>query len=463
MKKRAKSTEASETPANKTSKRTSAPGSNAKKVKRRPTKASVGASQSDVSRKTPTKKSPLSPRGEKKRKAQHRPGRGLPGSNRRPSGPGEQWSRIAVARAPAFEHSVPAYLLDGNYFFLDWNAAFDELIAGPLKLKRRYSHAQDFVVALEDWKSVWKRSLDKFESGNEPLIDMESLALRTERYGLIKFQKIAVQIADEQARLAAWSVYLNILGADHLDDVWDAIARRLESDLNWSRYAISYDGLLLSFDDYCDLTDLIVGRMADCRRCLDLGTGTGNAALKLLRAREDREVWAVESNHTMIQQLIEKVQRASDEDDTDYFARLMPLKQDVLRLDDVRDLLPEDYFDGAILVNVLYAVDDPDKCLRQVFDLLRPGGRMVLSTPDRSTSVDKLFGRMREVLERKGLFHALRQHFLDARQRHRDMDQKIHRDTESDIRGYVEESGFKIVDWRREYVDAVAVVEAEKP
>jgi SAM-dependent methyltransferase len=259
-------------------------------------------------------------------------------------------------------------------------------------------------------------------------------------------------------------VYLNVTGADRVADLWRDLQVRLTRDLNWSRYSISYDLLLRDFDDNAAQLDLMVGKLGGARRVLDLGAGTGTGTLRLLRAPDRKEVWAVESNHAMVQQLVAKIERSEAEAGQDYFGRLHVLKEDIRRLDDVRDLLTPGSYDAALLVNVLYALDDPVKCLRDVFALLRPGGRVVLSTSHRDTDVDKLFARIREVLERKGLFQQLRPNFEDARRRHDAMTADIHRSTKGEVRAFVEEAGFRIVDWREnEYVDAVVVVDAVKP
>jgi SAM-dependent methyltransferase len=140
----------------------------------------------------------------------------------------------------------------------------------------------------------------------------------------------------------------------------------------------------------------------------------------------------------------------------------MPLHEDILRLDEVK-VLSSGSFDGALLMNVLYTLDDPERCLRETYELLKPGGVLVLSTPHSETNVDQLFGRMRESLQAKGVFDSLRSNYDDARRRHEDMMDRIHRDTQTDIRHYVEEAGFQICDWKPAYVDSVVVVEAVKP
>ncbi len=143
--------------------------------------------------------------------------------------------------------------------------------------------------------------------------------------------------------------------------------------------------------------------------------------------------------------------------------RLTIVKDDILRLED----LPVGYFDAAVLLNVLYTVDDPRLCLEQIARVLRPGGVLVLSTPHQGTDVDRLFLRMREVLERKGRFDELRFNYEAARRTHEKLLPNIHRDSKDDIRDYLCSAGFEIEDesrdWRdSEYVGAVVVVRARR-
>ena len=367
-----------------------------------------------------------------------------------------------VERRPAFGE-IGSAARDQERARCHQGVEFDQIVAAPLGLERVQSHAGDFVAKLENAQEVFERSKRVFAPGREPLVDTETLIFDSDkhcgRFGKIEFQKIATQIADNNAELAAWIVYLNVSRAERWQELWRDVTTRLKEALHWARYALSYDKLLLNFDDYDQLVSSIVKRLGSCRRCVDLGAGTGNGTLKLLQARPDREVWAVEASHAMLQCLIDKVTRAETDAECDYFKRLRPFREDILRLDQI-NVLPTGYFDGAALINVLYTLDDPERCLREVHELLRPGGVLVLSTPHSETDVDQLFDQMAKVLTRKGLFPRLQSNYDDARRRHEEMMDSIHRDTKDDIRGYLQRAGFIIRDWRSAYVDAVVIVEA---
>ncbi len=387
----------------------------------------------------------------------------LPGVKNQPTGPAESWRQITAARITAFEHTVPAYLLDENFFFLDWNPAFDELFAQSLKLRRRTSHAGDFVAELVNPVEILKRATQVFDKDPKPLVDLEPLQLKSKKYGLINFRKIAVQISDSDAKMTAWAVYLNIESCENAALLWSDLQRRLESELNWSRYAISYDKLLLNFSANVQLLETIVAKVAGCQRCLDLGAGTGNVTLQLLQSDDSRFVCAVEPNHAMAQQLISKVEHLESSTNTNYFSRLHVMKESIQRLDEYPKIVRPGSYDAALLVNVLYAIDDPQKCLEKVAALLKPRGKLVLSTSHRETNVDHLFAVMEGSLREKGLFQSLKSNFVDARERHAAMISRIHRDTKAEIRGFVERAGFDIVEWSDgEYANAVVVVHAEK-
>lgn len=367
---------------------------------------------------------------------------------------------IGNARSQIFDVISPCYLLDANFFFLDWNIAFEEFIAKPLGLTLG-DHGLDFVSRLANCEEVIEHSKATFGYGKaNPPVDLEVLQIRTPAYGLMHLQKIASQIIDEDGTPVAWVVNLNFIKAENDAQLGKDFAATLQERLDWSRYAISYDRLLVPFDDYNQLVDRVVRLVGPARRCVDLGAGTGNCALRMLDSDPAREVWAVDASDSMLRFLRKKLRSRSPQG-SGYAERLITLRDDILSLRTLAN--KSETFDAAILVNVLYAVHDPVACLRQAHRLLRPGGVLVVSTPHSETDVDALFARMRVVLERKRVFSNLRSNFDDAREIHQRMIGRIHRDKKEDIRRYVTEAGFRIDSWSPdEYVGAVVLLRAIK-
>ena len=126
---------------------------------------------------------------------------------------------------------------------------------------------------------------------------------------------------------------------------------------------------------------------------------------------------------------------------------------------------PTASFDIVTSFDVLYSLEDADEqtAIAEMFRLLKPGGILALSTPHQETDVDRLFAQMKAVLERKKMFAALKGNYEDVQAVHARMMDRIHRDSKADIRRYLLETGFDIVDWHeQEYVGAVVVVKAVK-
>ena len=69
-----------------------------------------------------------------------------------------------------------------------------------------------------------------------------------------------------------------------------------------------YDTFLLEFPEYLDLIKRVTSQVGNARRCLDLGAGTGNGTVCLLKGNPNREVWAVEINDTMLRNFRAKLE-----------------------------------------------------------------------------------------------------------------------------------------------------------
>ena len=144
---------------------------------------------------------------------------------------------------PTLDLIGPSYTLDNNYYFSDWNPAFDTLVAKPLGLARA-DHCMDFIKRLENCDEVVERSKNVFAPGKDPLVDTEELRFQSPAYGLIKFRKIAALINDQKGNPLNWTVNLNIASAEKEAELWRDLEQKLREVVNWSRYAVSYDKLL---------------------------------------------------------------------------------------------------------------------------------------------------------------------------------------------------------------------------
>jgi len=369
-----------------------------------------------------------------------------------------RWRIVNAARKAVLDLTGPTYLLDANFHFLDWNPAFDEVVAKPLRLLRG-THAENFIIALDNSREVIARAQQRFqESQGMPLVDCEVLRIRTQRHGLISFRKIAVQIAETAEHGLVWSVHLNIEQAENGNRLWEDLERRLTAETNWSRYAESYDQMLLHFPEYDKLLSQVSDLLGNAKRCADLGAGTGNSTLRLLANHPERLVSAFESNETMLQYLRAKLVKAEN---VNAVPRVTIYKGDLTL--SLREF-PENSFDGALMLNVLYAVDDPGRCLSEVFRVLQPDACLALSTPHSETDVARLFNVIRRDLKAQGLYAQLRSAVEDAEDRHNQMMANIRRDTRENVIEYLEKAGFEIgkrID--SAYADAVMIVQARKP
>jgi ubiquinone/menaquinone biosynthesis C-methylase UbiE len=367
-----------------------------------------------------------------------------------------RWEKVLQCRRPILDYIGPTYVLDNTYHFLDWNPLFDELVAKPMGLVRG-RHAEDFILKLQNQRDVIERSRQAFRDGRAPLVDMEPLVFKSPKYGLIHFQKIAAQIPDEKGRPMAWSVMLNVMGAEQDEEMWGDLSRRLASEVNWANYAKSYDQMLLNFRPYRRLIETIVETMGDAQRVADLAAGTGNGTIELLKNMPTRSIWAFESNETMLEYMRQKLSRlpAAERD------RVCIFKGDLLV--SLREF-EEKTFDGAMIINGLYALDDPARCMREINRVLKRGGVVTLSTPTNKTDVDALFRTVRADLEEQGLLSDLRAAVDAAYDRHQAMKANILRDSREDVLTYVKSAGLEIAEVIDDaYAKAVMIVKAVKP
>ncbi|HYH65039.1 MAG TPA: methyltransferase domain-containing protein [Urbifossiella sp.] len=380
--------------------------------------------------------------------------------------------RLAASTAfwepvPTLENVTPSYILEGNevYTFVDWNATFEAVVAAPMRLVRGM-HVQEFLKHLDNWESeVKSRSMRTFPPGGAPRVDTEKLEVQTRRFGLIVFHKIASRLRDGSGR---WVVNLNASYVQRAEEFWKYIEAVMERDEMWSAYAESYDPIISSFQDNQDLVQFVVDQVDGAKRCLDVGAGTGSTTVRLLATNPEREVVAIDINKKMLEQLDRKLDA-----NPDYRRRTK------LRLGDCHAVLsrtvkttdgvaeesefPDESFDACVMMNVLFALDDPVQCLSEIYRILKPDGVLSISTSHGSTNIDRLFRRINESLVVAGEWEAKKALFESAKARNQEMNPIIIRYNRMDIKRFLEQAGFTVEpDPQERYVGCVLVYKAVK-
>ena len=368
------------------------------------------------------------------------------------------WESIHQARTALLDLVSPAYILDRDYHFLDWNPAFDEVLAKQMGLIR-FRHVEDYILRLDNHREVIERGQRIFSEDKYPLVDVEDLEYVSAKYGRILFKKIAAQIPDEEGEILAWSVNLNIVHAEKSEALWQDLHTRLNEEVNWAIYAKLYDRMLTRFDAYQSLIEQMVGLLGPAKSVADLGAGTGNVLVELLQQKADRTVLAVEGNEGMLEQLRAKFCDGL----ADQVHRVQIFKGDII--ESLREV-DENTFDGVMLMNVLYAVHNRPRCLREIYRVLKPGGVVVYSTSTDQTDVDTLFAAIRDNMASKGLLHEMTPAIDLAYDRHQEMLDSILADDEQAVVDYALHAGFDVEPQdvlHKQYAGAVTVVKATKP
>lgn len=165
-----------------------------------------------------------------------------------------------------------------------------------------------------------------------------------------------------------------------------------------TRDASSYDSVTDEFERFTDrLTRPLAERMislaqlAPFEKALDVGTGTGIVALEAARHMRDGKVIGIDLSEGMLRRARDKALRAS-------------LANCEFRRMDAEALEIEDQsFDVVVSLFALLHFPSPLAALKEMFRILRPGGRLVVAVGSGAplfslTGLKHRFGRLPDVL-----------------------------------------------------------------
>lgn len=145
----------------------------------------------------------------------------------------------------------------------------------------------------------------------------------------------------------------------------------------WWIYGYLYDGLL-NFYPYRNLIASVVDRMElkDGMCVLELGCGTGNVIVSALD-EADIKVIGVDSSKSMIRQAKRKLNASIEK------GKVEIIYQDAY---DYLRSVPSNSFDCISMVNFLYAVKDRAAIWQECLRILKPRGRIVITTSTKTGS-----------------------------------------------------------------------------
>ena len=297
----------------------------------------------------------------------------------------EAYQLITQLRAKLFDPNVPSYLLNNLFELLDWNPAF-ELIFPTNRFYRNMS-VKEFVECLDNTAEVKRRGLELVDSA-VPL-DMEELRYTSPVYGKMRFTKIASRVADPMTQeTCGWIVALNVNDAEHWQVYEDDLKRTNEEQSLIGLYALSAERVLGQFPGYRALVDAHVDAMRPARRVLDLGSGPGFLAEKLLAG--GKAVTSIDINDAMI----EITRRRCGA-----FPGFSAVKANVERLHapnefyDMTKIGISRLYDGACMLNLYQWLRDPVAMLQRLVQdkLLAPGALVTISLLCGKSEIEELF------------------------------------------------------------------------
>ncbi len=376
--------------------------------------------------------------------------------------------RLHFRSFPIGHRMAPMYLLDKNFRVVDWNLAFSLAFEHTMEGRRGVS-VLEWTYYLDNYEEVLDHGVAAFsDPENFPDVDVENIRYMNDRYGVVEAVKRAYKIRDDNGiDILGWLIIMELSFPEipkRLQFNEDLI-RLLGVDDLWTEYAASYDRLLPRTSVYNELLDEMLGatggldEIADGARVLDLGAGTGNISYRLASEAKGRMIIAVDNNTAMLEILKAKCTAHLREDDE--HAGVIPIKQDITTLFGIQ----EQSFDYAILNNVLYSVSDPVSCLKETFNVLRPGGEIRISGPKKDTDLDALFDRIKSDLKAVGLYDKLKRDFDHVLAiNNLRLTPFLHRWDMNDLEKMLEDAGFSEITYRSEdvYAGQAQIIGARK-
>jgi SAM-dependent methyltransferase len=308
----------------------------------------------------------------------------------------DQLETVRTLRERLFDPNVPSYLLDPNYYILDWNPAFEMVF--PTDAFYRREHVQEFVRQLTNSGEVVQRGAQFERREFKRAFDMEPLHYCSPKYRNMQFNKMASRVDDPiTGKAIGWIVALHV---NHVEafDVYEADLKAYNEEHSLtSVYAQPYCKIVSRFPPYLDLVKRHVAALSSADDILDCGCGSGVLTEHLLRA--GKRVTAVDCNDTMLKLAKERFDALPEQQRQ----RLSLVKVNVDSLHRPNVNYSQDRigihegYDGVAFLNAFHPLANPEPTLNRVrTELLGKNCTLALSLPAPDGNLDRLLREFQE-------------------------------------------------------------------
>ena len=330
------------------------------------------------------------------------------------SSPLEQNESVeSVAKDSLFEVIAPTCILDVKHERVpDWNPAFEVIF--PTNGFRRGDHIDKWIEGLANAAEMKALIRGLFaRTHGLPTIEPKATSYTSSNFGHLEFTMCSSQVTfPNSGRHAAWVLNFDIDATEERSQLLTALQRTFQDHRHWRLYAQSYDPILTNFDPYLNFVKQHLEALKPAgSRILDLGAGTGNLTLELLRA--GKKVYAIDHSDAMLGKLRLKCGENKN---------LRIIKQNIETTEVFESLGEISKYDGIALLNVLFALKDPRRCLEMCHQYLTRGGILVFSGPRSDVNLNRLLDEIGEYLQTRKLWDRFRDHYQIVRARNEYMD-----------------------------------------
>ena len=158
----------------------------------------------------------------------------------------------------------------------------------------------------------------------------------------------------------------------------------------FSKYAESYDNVVARTSFYRKLIRNAVRSLEGCSRVVDFGCATGNLAIEL--AKKGIKVLAIDNNAAMINVARKKIEKEGLENNIE-----------VINADITKVTLEDGTYDGAVMLNVMYLLDNPYDMIDKAYATLKKNGVLVASGPKPNQNLKLLQKTIYQEFQRAGI------------------------------------------------------------